>query len=229
MSDGFIEILFKLLPGFFTAWVFYGLTAYKIGSPFERVVQALVFTALVQGLVIAVRYFSLLIGQVVSLGPWTDDGAFVASIAIALLLGLGLAYAGNNSTVHHRLWKWQIANGNSYPSNWYKAFREEKRWIVLHLKDGRRLFGWPSDWPDHEGEGEFVMQEVDWLLDTGEPAPSHRVEMIVIPARDVAMVEFVRYNEEIPAGVDELARSEERLVDARTSRSEGVGDGSRIE
>ena len=37
-----------LLAGFVAAWVFYGLTPYKRPTPFERIVQALVYTAVVQ-------------------------------------------------------------------------------------------------------------------------------------------------------------------------------------
>ncbi len=44
-SKELVGIISYLLPGFLAAWIFYGLTAHPKPQPFERVVQALIFTA----------------------------------------------------------------------------------------------------------------------------------------------------------------------------------------
>jgi hypothetical protein len=49
ISPDILNLIYKLLPGFLSAWVFYGLTAHPKASPFERVVQALIFTVMIQG------------------------------------------------------------------------------------------------------------------------------------------------------------------------------------
>ena len=46
-SGDIVSVIYYLLPGFVAAWVFYGLTAHPKASPFERVVQALIFTVVV--------------------------------------------------------------------------------------------------------------------------------------------------------------------------------------
>ncbi len=43
-SSEVLKVIYALLPGFVAAWIFYGLTAPPRQSPFERVVQALIFT-----------------------------------------------------------------------------------------------------------------------------------------------------------------------------------------
>lgn len=43
-------LLLFLLPGFLSAWIFYGLTAHPKPSQFERTVEALVFTFVVKGI-----------------------------------------------------------------------------------------------------------------------------------------------------------------------------------
>lgn len=43
-----VALFAYLLPGFVTAWVIYGLTSQTKPSQFERVVQALIFTFIIQ-------------------------------------------------------------------------------------------------------------------------------------------------------------------------------------
>ncbi len=92
-----------------------------------------------------------------------------------------------------RLWRWKITNGSSFPSEWYKTFANEKRWVILHLSGKRRLCGWPSDWPDHSDSGYFAITHPEWLLDDGNRAPLYQVERMLVSAVDVEMVEFL-YN-----------------------------------
>ena len=46
-----VNVIYALLPGFLAAWIFYALTAHPKQGPFERVVQALIFTGIVQAVV----------------------------------------------------------------------------------------------------------------------------------------------------------------------------------
>ena len=55
MTDDLIRLFYDLLPGFLAAWVYYGLTAHPKPSPFERVIQALIFTVIVRALFIVFR------------------------------------------------------------------------------------------------------------------------------------------------------------------------------
>ena len=63
-SSEVIKVIYALLPGFIAAWVFYGLTAHPKLSPFERTVQALIFTGIIQALVLVIRETLLLLGNV---------------------------------------------------------------------------------------------------------------------------------------------------------------------
>lgn len=67
-----IAILQYLLPGFLAAWVFYGFTSFPKPSEFERVIQALIFTFIVQ-FVVAIEETALIwVGQWISLGHWSQ-------------------------------------------------------------------------------------------------------------------------------------------------------------
>jgi hypothetical protein len=50
LSPELIALLNYLLPGFLATWIFYTLTAHRKKEPFERIIEAVIFTALVHGI-----------------------------------------------------------------------------------------------------------------------------------------------------------------------------------
>lgn len=194
-GETLLDLIFQLLPGFLAAWAFYGLTPYRKPSTFERVVQALIFTAIVKVLVLWARESLAWAARYVSFGTWTPDVEFGWSMASALALGVSLAYFTNRDVIHNVLWRIGVTDGSSYPSEWYKTFACQKRFVVLHLKEDRRLYGWPIDWPDHPDEGQFVLTEAEWLVDDVR-IPLAVTERIIVPVAAVEMVELMLTAEE---------------------------------
>ncbi len=69
-----IEVLRLLLPGFITAAFLYSLTPAPRPIPFERIVQALIFTMVVQGGVMGVQSSLVEMGtRVGTIGEWTTE------------------------------------------------------------------------------------------------------------------------------------------------------------
>jgi hypothetical protein len=209
-------VVYALIPGFLAAWVFYGLTAHPRKDSFERTVQALVFTAIIQAITSIVRWGLTSLGKItIVFGTWTPDVALSWSLIVALVFGFFVAALANNNTVHSFLWSrdwkfrkrpawpppsgWISTKRTAFPGEWYSAFNTEgHRYIVLTLKDGNRLYGWPEEWPDQPDSGHFVMTEAEWLP-TKEGDGSVRldkVSRILVAAADVVRVEFVNYPDE---------------------------------
>ena len=187
-----MEILEFLLPGFVAAAVLYSLTSHPKPSAFERVVQALVFTIVVQ----AVEAMVFLIFHAPAEGgPWSSDGEVLVSVPVAVVLGLMAAHASNKDYLHRLLRRLGITRENSYPSEWYSAFsRHSDCYVVLHLKGERRLYGWPTEWPGLPDKGHFLIEEGEWLRDDGgggEPAPHEGIAAMLVPVSEVEMVEFM--------------------------------------
>ena len=59
------------------------------------------------------------------------------------------------------------------------------------MNGGRRLYGWPSEWPSDPSEGHFLIQDGEWLLENNEREPITGVVAILIPVSEVEMVEFL--------------------------------------
>lgn len=188
-----LTVIFKLSPGFLAAWIFSGLTPYRKPSPFERMIQALVFTTFIEVGIVCVRELLFFLGRWIELGKWTSDSQIVTSIIVSLILGLLFAALANNSTVHDILWKLKITHNSSYPSEWFEAFARKKKYVTLHLKDERRILGWPSGWPNYHNEGQFVLENPSWLCDKeNNQINLENTECIIIEAEDVEFVEFLK-------------------------------------
>lgn len=187
-----VQFLSFLLPGFLSAWIFYGLTSHPKPSQFERVVQALIFTFLIQALSPIIRWILELLGSIGALRPWDKAAENIVSAALAILLGGALAYCTNKDSIHKWLRDRGFTSRTSHPSEWFCVLSQTVTYVVLHLKDGRRLYGWPKEWPIECGKGQFYVMEPSWILENGNTIDLPSVEGILIEAQDIRWVEFIK-------------------------------------
>jgi len=190
VSKETIEILEYLLPGFVAAWIFYGFTAHPKPSQFERIIQALIFSLIIQGilsLIVSIHW------------PWVE--AFNAlpslgkTVIVALLVGFTFSVFANNDCFHRCFRFLKITKETSYPSEWYRTFYCNLTYIVLNFRDGRRLYGWPIEWPSEPGDGHFSITDAIWLPNntSGEQKNIElpEDEVLLVDAKDIELVEFV--------------------------------------
>ena len=187
-SSETVSILIFLLPGFVAAAVFYWLTSHPKPGAFERIVQALIFTILVQAVV---KMFFIVMEGVGWTFSWDETAHLIFSTSAAIGLGLVAAYTLNRDIPHRYLRRIGVTRENSYPSQWYSAFdRHADCYLVLHLKGERRLYGWPTEWPSRPDEGHFLIEEVEWLHGD-ERTPAEGVAGMLVHVSEVEMVEFL--------------------------------------
>ncbi|WP_315975556.1 DUF6338 family protein [Pseudomonas sp. 14P_8.1_Bac3] len=140
-----IPLLQYLIPGSLAAWIFYSVTAFKRPDTFGQIVRALIFTFVIQSLVVGLGALFLLIGErFYSLGVWDRNSEALLSGVMAVLLGFLSCYISSSDKLHGLLRKVKITRQTSFPSQWYSAFSTRPRFVVLQLLDNRRLYGWPS-------------------------------------------------------------------------------------
>ena len=188
-SSEAVAVLSFLLPGFVAVAVFHIFTSHPKPSEFERIVQALIFTILVQAIAELVLWIGRLLGWETL---WTDATGIVVSVGIALVLGFIAVFFSNTDILHRFVRLLGLTKETSYPSEWYSAFHHNPDcYAVLHLQGQRRLYGWPVEWPSRPDQGHFRIAEGEWLLGD-ERIPAKGVVAIVVPAREVDMVEFLR-------------------------------------
>ena len=183
-ANNTIEVLYFLVPGFIAAAVYYGLTSAPKPNTFERLIQALIFTIIVQALT-----------ELASLVGWLEDETWEAvapsgAVVLAVIMGFGVALLANKDVPHRWLRRWRVTRETAYPTDWYSVFASNPDcYVVLHLRDGRRLYGWPRQWPGGEHERLVVIEGPQWLGEGRETVDAGQA--LVAQAEDVEMVEFV--------------------------------------
>lgn len=192
-STELIELLKYLLPGFLTVAVYNSLTPALRPTSFERIVQALIYTIVVQVIVFAIRFIAIKVGDGFgALGEWNPNAQLANSVVVGIALAFLLAHLSNHDKLYKVLRILRITHQTSYPSEWYGVLSRNQNYVVLHLQGGRRLYGWPEEWPNSPDTGHFVIVMAEWLLDEHESQPLDDVERITIRAKDVEMLEFVK-------------------------------------
>ncbi|WP_077047700.1 DUF6338 family protein [Pseudomonas sp. KK4] len=186
-----IPLLQYLIPGFLAAWIFYSLTAFKRPDTFGQIVQALIFIFVIQSLVAVLGALLLDMGErFFSVGLWDRKSEALWSAVIAVLLGFLSCHIAGSDKLHFLLRKLKVTRRSSYPCEWYSAFSTRQRHVVLHLIDGRRLFGWPTYWPSEPASGQFVLEYPHWI-DEGSKGAHIGAEAIVIDVSKVQWVELL--------------------------------------
>jgi Family of unknown function (DUF6338) len=186
------QFVWSVLPGFVAAWVFHGLTPHRKANQFERIVQALIFTAFIFPTASFVRWAAIAIGSQMThpWGAWSESVSWpLVSLPVGILWGTVFAAIANTNVIHNALPDW-VTKRTSYPSEWYSALRE-KRYVYLQLTGKRRIYGWPNEFPDHPDTGHFILEEAEWIIpgDPPQRAPLAATKRILIPAKEVLFVE----------------------------------------
>ena len=193
MSKELIDALTVLVPGFLAAAVYYSLTSHPKPKMFERVVQALVFTVIVLAIAapLAAKFEFHLSLRIGGRSSENDLGAAVL-LGVAVLVGGIAAFVVNKDVIHSVCRYLRITKENSHPTEWYSSFysQGDNEFVVLHLANGRRLYGWPAEWPNSPDHGHFRIKSGQWLDQDNKQLVAGR--FILIRVQDVEMVEFVQ-------------------------------------
>ena len=192
-SGELVGALAFLLPGFVAGAIYHALTSHPKPSAFERVIQALIFTAIVQAIATSlpssVRVAEVPLGAGVTWDPLWSTGL---AVGVALLVVVVV----NHDLLHGPLRRLRVTRETSHSSEWYSAFAAHRTYVVLHLTRKRRLYGWPTGWPSDPARGHFWITQAAWLTKEGR-RPLQGVTAILVPMTDVVMVEFVEPDDSV--------------------------------
>lgn len=190
ISNEAINLLTFLLPGFIAGALFFSLTSHPKPSAFEGTVQALIFTMIVQAVIGPIGFFD----PDEFPAPWGHSPwPQIFPMLVAIVLGTLWALCINYDLFHGLFRKLGITAENSHSSEWYSAFSRIRSLIVLSLKDGRRLAGWPEEWPSHPDSGHFLITYGEWIVeDSGSVSTEEAADALLVPVSQINMVEFLR-------------------------------------
>lgn len=191
ISSEIFTILKYLLPGLLSAWMFHAFTAYPKPSQFERVVQALIFTAFIQAGVYVSHQFLVFLGKFKSLGNWDGSAESFWTYLWAITIGIIFSIFANNDKFHTFLRFLKITSETSFHCEWYGTFQLNKHFVILHLKDDTKIYGWPSEWPSDPSKGHIVLSNPCWVYDDHyEDMPT--VKLMIFSISEIKWVQFMQ-------------------------------------
>lgn len=191
LSKEMIAILGYLLPGILVMFVVFSCTSYQKPVPLERVFQALVATFCVKAMVAIESAFLHFLGGFFVIGQWDTNSELVANFLTAIGVGWLVSIAINTNFAFGVIRRLVKSSRSGAPSEWCQVFDEYKKYLVLHLKDGRRIAGYPLIWPSNPKDGHIFITDAAWLDDSTEH-PLTNSEGILISTEDIEFVEILK-------------------------------------
>ncbi|OIP12231.1 MAG: hypothetical protein COY42_22890 [Armatimonadetes bacterium CG_4_10_14_0_8_um_filter_66_14] len=207
-----------LLPGFVALSVIEGLVVPKKRAELERVVAALLYSALVHAIAFPLA-FRRSEGKPFAVGAdgspdWVTIAGFVAGylplvLGIAVVMGFLFALA----IAHDFPLRWLRDRGltkrttlqNVWSDVFSRRLSPEKSWVILNMENGTRLFGFPVFFPDSFEEGTWFLGHAAWITPEDKLEPIHGDGIVVTPCHKVAYVQYVDVEERSKKGDDSHA------------------------
>jgi hypothetical protein len=191
-----IPILVFLLPGFVSTGIVSLLVVRRPVEPFARVVEAVIFTT-INLIVFAV--LKRLLAHIPFLAIHSKSFFTAGNLALmgfcAVLVGLAWSYEANNQRLFAFLQRLRITIKTTRPSIWIDVFSENDTYVVAHLQDGRRVYGWPSLYSDDPVDRAIYLTEATWLDEGGRSINDPPIGILLDKESGIAFIEFVSETE----------------------------------
>jgi hypothetical protein len=154
LSTEALAVLLVLLPGFVCAKIVQWLCPRPQQTEMERVVDALVYSAVVY------LIFLLIFGLPAAL---TRKRAAVLLI-IPVVLAFLISYLMTNDSIGSVLRKCRITHRTTRPSLWHDVFHKyESHYVVVELGDGRVALGWVEFYSDFPSAPSLFLNDACWI------------------------------------------------------------------
>jgi len=188
-----IPILIFLLPGFLTAKMLDLWVVTKPKDVFDRIVQAFVFTF------INLLCFALVRWSIeCSFDFKFDRDQVFAPENLLLMMGcaVGIAVACSFEMNNEWLLKWlrerKITKKTYKPSTWGETIEHVERYAVVHLNDGRRIYGWPKFYSDDPNERAIFLEKASWLDENNNLINDPPISILVDGNSGIQFIEFLQ-------------------------------------
>lgn len=190
LSAEIIPVLQQLMPGFLAMIVFYWFAEIPKPTYFEKILQALIATAVVQVFVTATERLCYLIGTYYSFGQWNEGLTSWINLVYAVAIGLALAYLCNNDIAFSLARKMRLTTRASQGDAIHIYKQMAAHAVIIHLTDERRMMGYIDAFPNDMHTGVYLISSPHWI-ENEIPVPAAQTHSYMIPGADVRWVEFL--------------------------------------
>lgn len=195
-----VSVLFLLMPGFIASRVLDTAITRKDQGAAGKIVEALIFSFLIYA--ISQFYFEwtpLVVSTNADAGityQFTQDYGLVAFVLVASIAIPAVVGACIHHDAHTAVLRWlKVTDKTSRSSVWQDVYISETRHVVVHLTEGRRIYGWPMYF-SHDPTGSYIyLFQPAWLTKEGEYLETE-THGILIKNDMIRYIEFMKKPEE---------------------------------
>ena len=195
-----LNVLLLLLPGFISGQILYSIFGPDDISPMKRILDAVMLSFII----------NLLVPLMVSWEPlaYVKSGTFgleyyfsknirviYVSLTLIIALPLTIGYVYYNDYIHSLLRRLQITTKSSRQNTWNDTFLSNNRYVVVSLKDGRRIRGYPLMVSTDPKDGYIYLYNPAWVNDdkTSEEEPNYfesNCHGFLLSRENIDLIEF---------------------------------------
>ncbi|MEN6487462.1 MAG: DUF6338 family protein [Smithella sp.] len=165
-----LNILLLLIPGFLSGQIFYSL--FKLGEVpvYRRVLDALLYSFVIYSLISIFLPWEPLAqvrstGGALSFSFSANTKLMVSALLLAACIPTIVGFLYYNDYIHSLLRKLKITTKTSRGNTWNDAFLTQDRFVIITLKDGRRIRGYPTMFSTDPAEGFIYLFNPAWVND----------------------------------------------------------------
>ncbi len=165
------NILLLLLPGLISSQIFYSIMSQKKEiSASKRIYDSIIFSFLSYLLVAMVMPWSPILqvtGSKESLSYAFSDNKLLVLLNLVTMVVIPIVLAAilQNDFFHGCLRRMKVTTKSSRESTWNDVLLSEDRHIVIHLRDERRIRGYPIRFSSDADEGYIYFFNPAWVND----------------------------------------------------------------
>lgn len=196
ISTETLTIFVFLIPGFVSSLIINTIVVRKGKDNLSKIIEALVFSFVIYVIISVILGKSPVLIQEEHVNNKTIYSITynakvvipVALLSIFLPLVLGLL---STTDIHMKLLrKLKITNKTARETVWLDVFTEQKRYVIVNLADGRRVFGWPMYYSNNPEEGCLYLYDAAWIDDKGEYIDLKIHGLFLVKKDNIESIEF---------------------------------------
>ena len=194
-----LTVFVFLVPGFLSSIILNSVVVRREKDNLSKILEALVFSFLIYSIT------SMVVGEspvLLQESIETDATKYsihyqpsplIFAVALAILLPLIFGASVTHDFHMRMLRKLRITTKTARDNVWLDVFTDQKRYVIVNLTDGRRLFGWPMYYSNGGEEGKLLyLYNPSWIDEEGKYIDPDMHGIFLVQKEYIQSIEFTR-------------------------------------
>jgi len=120
--------------------------------------------------------------------PW----GLLFIVLLSVFIGLSFGYIKNKDFPLYILRKWNMTKRTYHSSYWYEIMNSRNDWIIVKLRNGDELIGYPERFNnDYEKGPALLINHANWQIIEGVEVNDNFDRTILLNFEDINLIEFI--------------------------------------